>query len=291
MGKFLSTLKYYFKTIVFGSLICGCALYGVIASIILKIINKQQYSQYTVAKAFFHLFSWVLGLNIKVINEKYLHSSPAIYISNHQSSLDIYVLGKIFQPGYSVTAKRSLKFVPFLGWFMLLSGTFFLDRSKGDKAKKVLDTALVSLKKDNRALFIFPEGTRSRTEKLEFLPFKKGAFHLAKQAGIPIVPIVVSNTSNIFSSKRKIFNTGEITIEVLPPVSTDSLVTKEDVGNLCNKVRDDMLEVYKRIGYSKVRGEKPNEDQPVLETDDSETAELIDDVEIISEVTPLVASD
>ncbi|KAK6462224.1 hypothetical protein DFJ63DRAFT_319080 [Scheffersomyces coipomensis] len=256
MSKFLTTLKYYLKTIAFGSLICGCALYGVIASVILRLVNKGEYAQYTVARAFLYTFSWALGVKITVTNEKYLQSNPAIYISNHQSALDIFLLGKIFQPGFSVTAKRSLKFVPILGWFMLLSGTFFLDRSKSDKARKVLDSALASLKKDNRALFMFPEGTRSRTEKLEFLPFKKGAFHLAKQAGIPVVPIVISNTSNIFNSKRKVFNEGEIFVEVLPPVSTDDLETNEDVTKLCNKVNEDMLKVYQRIGYSKVRGGK-----------------------------------
>ncbi|KAK6455183.1 uncharacterized protein RJT20DRAFT_55324 [Scheffersomyces xylosifermentans] len=287
---FLDKLKFYLKSVVFGSLIIGCALYGVLASIALRIINKIQYSQYTVARAFYHSFSALLGLKINIVNEKYLHSNPAIYISNHQSALDIYVLGRVFQPGYFVTGKKSLKYVPFLGWFMALSNTFFLDRNKSEKARKVLDGALVQLKKQDRALFIFPEGTRSGKEELDFLPFKKGAFHLAKQAGIPIVPIVISNTSNIFNAKRKLFNSGEINIEVLPPVSTEGLVTNEDVTILANKIREDMLKVYKRLGYSKATGAKPCEDQQAVPNTDS--GELTDtETEIISEETPLVSKD
>ncbi|ABN66569.2 predicted protein [Scheffersomyces stipitis CBS 6054] len=287
-NTFWGKVKFYLKSVVFGSLIVGCALYGVIASILLRIVNKIEYSQFTVAKAFYSSLSVALGLKINVKNEKYLSSNPAIYISNHQSALDIYVLGKIFQPGYFVTGKKSLKYVPFLGWFMALSGTFFLDRSKSDKARKVLDSALTSLKKQDRALFIFPEGTRSGTEELEFLPFKKGAFHLAKQAGIPIVPIVVSNTSTIFNSKRKFFNGGEINIEILPPVSTENLVTNEDVTKLSLKVREDMLAAYQRVGYSIASGTKLNEDvvSPIATSDDHHTDT---ETEIITENTPLVS--
>ncbi|KAF6072460.1 hypothetical protein FOB64_000499 [Candida albicans] len=118
------------------------------------------------------------------------------------------------------------------------------------------------------------------------LPFKKGAFHLARQAGIPIIPVVVSNTSTIFNSKRKIFNTGEINIEVLPPVSTSDWETHEDVTNACNNIRDDMIKTLKKLGNSKIPGSKPREDfYPSESEDTSET-----DVEIINEQTPLKAT-
>ena len=86
-----------------------------------------------------------MGVKINIKNAHYLNEKPAIVISNHQSALDILVLGKTFTPGMTVTAKRALKFFPFLGWFMLASGTFFLDRTRGEKARKVLDGALASL--------------------------------------------------------------------------------------------------------------------------------------------------
>lgn len=277
----LQSLKFFLKSVVYGSLIAGCAIYGVVASIVLRIVNKPQYAQYTVAKVFYAVCSAVLGLKITVKNEHYLKDMPAILVSNHQSALDIYMLGKLFQPGCTVTGKKSLKYVPFLGWFMYLSGTFFLDRSKSDKARRVLDSALASLKAQERALFMFPEGTRSASEKLEFLPFKKGAFHLAKQAGIPVIPVVLSNTSTIFNAKNRIFNTGEITMEILPPMDTSDLKTNDDVSEFALKVRDLMLESYKRLGYSKVSGEV---EQDVVVVEDINT----DTDEEATESTPLV---
>ncbi|KAI5953488.1 SLC1 [Candida jiufengensis] len=284
---FLTQVKFYLKSIIFGSLIAGCALYGVIASLILRLIGKVEYAQYTVARAFYYTFKFFLGVDIKIKNEHYLKDLPAIVISNHQSALDIHILGRIFQPGYTVTSKKSLKYVPFLGWFMALSGTFFLDRAKSTKAKKVLDGALASLRKEKRALFMFPEGTRSAYESLQLLPFKKGAFHLAKQAKIPIIPVVVSNTSTIFNSKNKIFNRGEINIEVLPPVSTAELETNEDVSKCCEDVRNDMLKVLKKNGFSTAPGVKPNEEYVPPENENPTDTE----VEVISEETPLISGD
>ncbi|CAD1809612.1 putative 1-acyl-sn-glycerol-3-phosphate acyltransferase [Candida parapsilosis] len=289
-GSLYQTVKFYLKSVVFGTLIAGCALYGVIASIVLRLVGKVDYAQYTVARAFFYSLKLVLGINIKIKNEHYLKDLPAIVVSNHQSALDIQVLGRIFQRGYTVTSKKSLAYVPFLGWFMALSGTFFLDRARSSKAKKVLEGALQVLKRQHRALFMFPEGTRSGTETLSMLPFKKGAFHLARQAGIPIIPVVVSNTSTIFNAKRKIFNTGEIHIEVLPPVSTKDLETSEDVTRCCEKVRSDMIETLQKVGYSYAPGVKPNEDfhPPVQTVQDVETDT---EVEVISEETPLISGD
>ncbi|ODV78439.1 1-acylglycerol-3-phosphate O [Suhomyces tanzawaensis NRRL Y-17324] len=289
----LRSIKFFVKSVVFGSLLAGCALYGVIASIVLRIVRKGEYAQYTVARAFYHSFSTLLGITVKIKNEERLLDTPAIFVSNHQSALDILILGKVFQPGYTVTGKKSLKYVPFLGWFMYLSGTFFLDRSKGEKARKVLESALASLKRDNRALFIFPEGTRSGLEKLDFLPFKKGAFHLAKQAGIPVIPLVFSNYSNLFNAKNKTFNRGEIQVDVLPPMSTEHLKTNEDVTEFAAKVREAMLASMKEVGFAKLRGAKEKDDQKEIDEEDVSDVNTDTDtsIEIISEQTPLVSKD
>ncbi|CCE83162.1 Piso0_003734 [Millerozyma farinosa CBS 7064] len=251
MGSLISKIRFYFKCFLYGAVTTGAGLYGVIASIILKLLGKNEYSQYTVARAFYYPFSWLSGVKITIKNEERLHQRPAVVISNHQSALDLLMLARIFQVGYTVTAKKALMYVPVLGWFMSASGTFFLDRSKSDKARKVLEGALKSLKRNHGSLFMFPEGTRSATKELDMLPFKKGAFHLAKQAGIPVLPCVVSNTSNIFDSKNKIFNSGEIIIEVLEPMSTEGLETNEDVTKFTEQVRSKMLERLQALGYSK----------------------------------------
>lgn len=288
---FFKLLKFYAKSFVFGSLIIVCALYGVVAGLLLKLIGKEEYAQYTVARAFYYSFSSLLGVKVTIKNSQYLNTKPSVVVSNHQSALDILILGKLFQPGYTVTAKKALKYIPFLGWFMLALGTFFLDRAKGEKARKVLESALVGLKTKNRSIFMFPEGTRSATKKLELLPFKKGAFHLAQQASIPVVPVAVSNYSNIFHSQSKTFNCGEIVIDVLPPMKTTELKTHEDVTAFSNKVRDNILAKIEENGYATVQGQKA-----VKAADDENDADDRDNisevsVEIVDESTPLISTD
>lgn len=286
MGS-LQKLKFLVKSFIFGALISTCALYGVVASIFLRIIGKAEYAQYTVAKVFYWLFSRLMGITITIKNEHLLHRKPSVVISNHQSALDILILGKVFQPGYTVTAKKALKFFPFLGWFMLASKTFFLDRAKGEKARKVLDQALLSLKENERSLFMFPEGTRSATKKLDMLPFKKGAFHLAKQAKIPVIPVAVQNYSTLFLSKDKTFKRGEIIIEVLEPEPTDRLQTKEDVDDMALRVRNNMLKSIELMGYASLAGQEKASSPPVIESQDASD----ESVELVSESTPLISTD
>ncbi|RKP30458.1 1-acylglycerol-3-phosphate O [Metschnikowia bicuspidata] len=281
---FLRSLKFYAKSFVFGLLVVVCALYGVIAGVVLRLIGKGDYAQYTVARIFYCLFSRFMGIKITVKNEHYLRIKPSVVIANHQSALDILVISKLFQPGYTVVAKKGLKYIPFLGWFMLALGTFFLDRAKSEKARKVLASALVALKTQKRSIFMFPEGTRLTTQKLELLPFKKGAFHLAQQAGIPVVPVAVCNYSSVFHSATRTFNRGEIIIEMLEPRPTDGLQTREDILKFSEETREDCLKKIENMGYAPVRGQKAGDD------DAQDTASEVS-VEIVDGSTPLLSTD
>lgn len=90
-------------------------------------------------------------------------------------------------------AKKELQWTPLLGQFMTLSGAIFVDRGNNAKAVKSLASAGQTMKARRTSLWVFPEGTRSSKEQSDLLPFKKGAFHLAVQAGVPITPVVCEN--------------------------------------------------------------------------------------------------
>ncbi|CDO94151.1 unnamed protein product [Kluyveromyces dobzhanskii CBS 2104] len=247
---FFSKIVFWTKSVVAITLLSWCAMYGVLVSIVFSLIGKKHLAQWSTARCFYGVMGFVLGIKIVVSNSDRLNDLPAIFVSNHQSELDILMLGKTFPPGCTVTAKKQLKYVPFLGWFMSLSGTLFLDRSNREKAIKVLNDSLASMKREKRAIWVFPEGTRSYSTKLELSPFKKGAFHLAQQGKIQIIPVIVSNTSSIYHPKTGVFNRGTINIKVLEPISTQNL-KKEDVGDLCDRVHKLMNDELKQIGYSK----------------------------------------
>ena len=145
---------------------------------------------------------------------------------------------------------------------MALSKTVFIDRGNRQSARASFDSAARTMRSERQSVFIFPEGTRSYTSEPTMLPFKKGAFHLAVQAGVPIVPVVVANYSNVLSLQRKVFRSGRIPVKgasrangrnetrdrmaanniaALRPIETKDLAAA-DVDNLVDRVRRDMQE-------------------------------------------------
>lgn len=94
-----------------------------------------------------------------------------------------------------------------------LSKTVFIDRGNRETARLAFEGAARQMKQERQSVFIFPEGTRSYATRAELLPFKKGAFHLAIQAQVPIVPIVVANYSNILHVQSRTFTSGKIPVK------------------------------------------------------------------------------
>lgn len=130
---------------------------------------------------------------------------------------------------------------------MSLSGTVFIDRSNRASAISAFDAAVQDMKARQQSVFIFPEGTRSYFAKPDLLPFKRGAFHLAVQAQVPIVPIVVGNYAHVLHVQSMTFESGNVRVKVLEPISTTGL-TAADVEELSNKVWELMLKEIKAIG-------------------------------------------
>ena len=136
---------------------------------------------------------------------------------------------------------------------MALSKTVFVERKSRTQAVAAFDAAAEQMHKNRQSVFIFPEGTRSYYDHPDLLPFKKGAFHLAVQAQVPIIPIAIANYSNVLDVKRKLFRPGTIPVRVAKPIATKGK-GKEDVDALIKETRDVMLEELK-IATRKARRE------------------------------------
>ncbi|KAI0114968.1 1-acylglycerol-3-phosphate O [Daldinia grandis] len=219
-----------------------CATYGVLVSIFLRIIGREQIAQWAAARAFKYVMAITIGITFEVDDPKrHLDTvRPAVFIGNHQSELDVLMLGCIFPKYCCVTAKKALKYVPFLGWFMTLSGTIFIDRKNSKDARQAMAGAAKEIQTRKQSVYIFPEGTRSYAKEPGLLPFKKGAFHLAVQAGVPIVPVVAANYSHVLYIKDYVFRSGKIPVKVLDPIPTAGL-KPEDVDELTRSTRELML--------------------------------------------------
>lgn len=183
---------------------------------------------------FAHIFGMVLTplFGIKVITReckvaKKLGSS--VYIANHQNNFDVLVAGKIVQPNTVTVGKKSLAWIPFFGQLYYLSGNILLDRDNKSKARDTLSQIVSIMKNKGISIWMFPEGTRSRGRGL--LPFKTGAFRTAIAAGVPIVPICVSDTTKL---KLNHWNNGFIIVEMLEPIETKGL-TKDDAKEVLER--------------------------------------------------------
>jgi len=127
-----------------------------------------------------------------------------------------------------------------LGLALRLCGVVGIDRRPG-KSRASMDQVAHALNAKNFRLWIFPEGTRNFSGGM--LPFKKGAFHLALQAGIPIVPVVISSYSSFYDKKSHMFDDGRVIVTVLPAVSTKAY-SEDTVQEMADLVRGQMLTTF-----------------------------------------------
>ncbi|RUP47563.1 hypothetical protein BC936DRAFT_145586 [Jimgerdemannia flammicorona] len=228
---------------------CMGGLVGISSAFVLWPLGMSASINWVVARFFFYSGGFSTGIEFRIVEgREHLDVNPAIFIANHQSSLDVLMLGAVMPKNCSIVAKAEMKWYPLIGQFMVVSQTIFLDRKNHNSAINIFKNAAVKVKSQKISAFIFPEGTRAHSQETDLLPFKKGAFHLAVQAGVPIVPVVVANYSHVYDSKKKTFRAGIVPIKVLTPIPTTGLTdSHEDIEALLNRARDAMLNALKEI--------------------------------------------
>jgi lysophosphatidate acyltransferase len=234
--------RMYLNIVLYVSSLGICSFIGLVTSIVMNFIPSQRLNNnFLVARCFYLIAGSLTGVRFTVEGEENFEKArPSVLVGNHQSSMDILYLGRIFPKVASIMAKQELKYAPLLGQWMYLSGAVFIDRKNRGDAVKTFDQVGAAMKKDKLSLWVFPEGTRSKLPVPDLLPFKKGAFHLALQAQVPVVPVVCENYHRLFDSKSR-FESGTIRIRVLPPVETKGM-TAADATALTEKVRKQMLD-------------------------------------------------
>ena len=182
-----------------------------------------------------------MGLSILIRNkERIIDSGACIYVSNHQSNSDLLVCGEIISRRTVSIGKKSLVFIPFFGLLYWLIGNILIDRKniRNSLTKMNRDTDWTLRKKDT-SIWIFPEGTRNATGTL--LPFKRGAFRIAIQSQVPIVPVCISSYAGTINFNR--LRSGEINVQVLEPISTVGLKTTDaaDLTEQCQTMLQETL--------------------------------------------------
>lgn len=180
------------------------------------------------------------GVDVRVTGEDNLWKArPAVFIFNHQSGLDALLVIKLLRRDITAVAKQELKRNPIFGPVFSAGGVAFIDRTDSSKAIEALKPAVDALR-GGLSVVVFPEGTRSGSARLG--SFKKGAFHIAMQAGVPIVPVVIKNTVDALPRNAFVVRPATVEVVALPPVDTRGW-TREGLEDEIRAVRNLYLEV------------------------------------------------
>jgi putative phosphoserine phosphatase/1-acylglycerol-3-phosphate O-acyltransferase len=174
------------------------------------------------------------GVKLNVTGEENLWAHrPAVFIFNHTNNFDAFIMSKLLRVNYTGVAKKELESHPIMGPVGRLMKVAFIDR--GD-AKKAIETmrSVVDLAKEGISIVIAPEGTRSQKG---LLPFKKGAFRMAMEANLPIVPVILKNAEDIGARDAIFMRPGTVDVAVLPAISVTDW-TRADLDERIEAVRD-----------------------------------------------------
>ena len=142
-------------------------------------------------------------------------TAPRIFLANHLSNFDIPAVAIPLPNTCRFVAKRSLFWLPIFGQAMWVAGFVPIDRGDRSQAIRSLGRAAERIRA-GASVILFPEGTRSRTGKLA--PFKKGAFHLALEAKVPVVPIAISGSYELNKPRSPVVRPGPVRVTFFPPI-------------------------------------------------------------------------
>lgn len=187
------------------------------------------------------------GVKVNVSGREHLDpDQPYVFVANHQSYLDAAPLFAFTGRRMGMVAKKELLKAPILGYGMGFVNVIAIDRSNRDRAVESLKIATERLR-SGVSFGVCPEGTRARQG--EMAPFKKGAFHMAVQAGVPIVPIALKNADMLMGRGTGEAWPGTIEMVMMPPVETSWVKSDQDLDLLVQKVQ---AMIMKEMGIEKL---------------------------------------
>ncbi len=217
------------------ALVLGTLWYGsvVIVAAIFRRPHERQGPYERAPRAWARLLLASAGVTVTVEGTEHLSQTEAqVIVANHQSWFDILALFYVLPVELRFVAKKELFAIPFFGWALRALGHVRLDRGNLQAAIKAYEVASGYIREQRLSVLVFPEGTRSRTGRLQ--PFKAGPFVLAIQSGAPIVPVYVAGTFGILPKGSIRVRPADVRVLVGPPIPTAGL-TLDDRDALRNR--------------------------------------------------------
>jgi 1-acyl-sn-glycerol-3-phosphate acyltransferase len=184
-----------------------------------------------------HWCASTVGVGVRVHGLENLSAGESyVFLSTHQSYMDIPVMLGYLPAQLRIAAKREVFQIPFLGWHMQRGGHISINRSSTQEAVETLRRASQEIR-PGISVFLYPEGTRTRDGSL--LPFKKGGFKFALQTRLPIIPVTIIGTRQLLPPDSIIFRPRPVDMYLDAPIHTATLDDR-DLPALMQTVRDAM---------------------------------------------------
>ncbi|HEY4426227.1 MAG TPA: lysophospholipid acyltransferase family protein [Pyrinomonadaceae bacterium] len=214
------------------SLFCAGALLGILGPPVLLfawLVNKHDL---VYPWALFGARNWLRfsGVRVRVRGLELLDPKQTyVFVSNHRSYLDTAAMFVYTGRRIGLLAKKELLKVPVLGVGMGFVNVMAIDRSNRESAIRTTEAAAQRIK-SGVSFAVFVEGTRAKPGEL--LPFKKGAFYMARQAGVPVVPVAIKNSDVLMGKRTGEARSGTIEMVLMKPIDTNGLTTDADIDRL-----------------------------------------------------------
>lgn len=217
-------------------LILSTAVLGTLISV-LSFMGFANFASRVLATLWAKLNAAVTLMDVTIEGEENLAAGQSyVLAANHLSLVDIYVLYGITGLDVKWVMKKELRAVPVLGLACELMGHIYVDRTNTESALHSIANAKDRIK-DGMCVAFFPEGTRSRTTELR--SFKKGAFRMAQDLGIPVVPVSIHNTNRVLPSDTLNWRPGKVKLIFHAPVSVNETT---NIGELAAQTRQTIVD-------------------------------------------------
>jgi 1-acyl-sn-glycerol-3-phosphate acyltransferase len=198
--------------------ILGVAITGFMSAfaIVIAFISPGEYKVHKVARIWAKMMLSLANTKVRVIGgENIIWGRPYIYMANHQSDFDIFIVLAHIPGQFRWVAKKELFRIPLFGAAMRRAGYIEIDRQHHERALRSLDEAAQKIR-EGKSVMTFPEGTRSKDGITK--PFKQGMFYLAIQSGVPIIPVSIIGSGEIMRKRSLQIHPGKITLFIDRPV-------------------------------------------------------------------------
>ena len=236
MKRKINPLAIIYSTFIFAPLaILISAIIFILIIIMTPIAGEKKWGYYP-GRVLGRIMCFLALTRIKIIgNENIDPNKSYIFVANHQSMFDIFLIYGYLNAKFKWIMKQEIRKTPLLGKACESMGHIFVDRSSPMRAQKSLEEAKDRLLQGSNSVFLFPEGTRSANGKIG--RFKRGAFTIARDLHLPIIPVTISGAYNVLPKNGWYITPGKITMTIHQPIDTTNL-SDDNLNEMIDQVKN-----------------------------------------------------